>query len=438
MLTDGLNKVLTAPGEQIGNFARFVMFQRKLWWHCAGQLIMNRANQQAAALSYQTIFGVVPVVIVMLLIFQAIPASSQVSGKIKTMIYAQMHVAAVEIPSPSEPGKRMKLTEHLESILQNFFSEQSKGTATVLSTLFIIYAAIGLLSIIERTFNNICHVGRGRSLLGSIVNYWAILTLGPLLIAAAIYVSAMFSAVGQVSSMFAPFILHYLLSVLGFFLLYQVMPNIRLSWKSTLWGASVAALVWTLVKAGFGYYVVTFKPYTTLYGAMALVPLTVFWIYVTWLIVLFGLQLTYTTQFLKNLEDAKQAAMRKNENYFIGGDVSAMNIMAFVASEFSKGSGPVPAEVLCSKLNMPAEFAEKMLPHLVRSGLLVRTSEPAAGYVPATDAANIKLSDIAKAVDDAGISQNTGNARETTRRLRENVIEGFSKRTLAELVEDWR
>jgi DNA-binding IscR family transcriptional regulator len=84
------------------------------------------------------------------------------------------------------------------------------------------------------------------------------------------------------------------------------------------------------------------------------------------------------------------------------------------------------------------QAAEKMLPHLVKSGLLVRTSEPVAGYVLATDAANIKLSDIAKAVDDAGIAQNTGNTREATRRMRASTIEDFSKHTLAELIEDWR
>jgi membrane protein len=438
MLTERLRELLSTPTERLGKMTRFGVFQWKLWKHCARQLMINRANQQAAALSYQTIFGIVPVAIVMLLIFQAVPTSSHVSGKIKNMVYDQMHLSAMEIPSPDDSGKKMKLTDHIEGILGKFFSEQSRGAATVMSTIFIIWAAIGLLSIVEKTFNDICRVGKGRSFIGRIVNYWAILTLGPLLMAAAIYISTAFTAVGQVSSMFAPVILNYLLSVVGFFLLYLVMPNIRLSWKSTLWGAAVAALVWTLVKAGFGYYIVNFKPYATLYGAMALVPLSVLWIYITWLIVLFGLELTYTTQYLKTLEDAEQAAIRKNDKYFIGGDVSAMNIMAFIASSFSKKNGPVTTEVLCSKLSMPAEFAEKMLPHLVKSGLLVRASEPVAGYILATDAANIWLADIARAVDEAGIAQNTGLPREATRRMRANTIEGLSKHTLAELCDDWK
>jgi DNA-binding IscR family transcriptional regulator len=77
-------------------------------------------------------------------------------------------------------------------------------------------------------------------------------------------------------------------------------------------------------------------------------------------------------------------------------------------------------------------------PHLVKSGLLVRASEPVAGYILATDAANIWLADIARAVDEAGIAQNTGLPREATRRMRANTIEGLSKHTLAELCDDWK
>jgi YihY family inner membrane protein len=428
-----MRKLLTTPTEELGNAARFCVFQMKLWRHCVRQLILNRADQQAAALSYQTIFGIVPVVIVMLLIFQAIPASSQIGDKIKTMAYQQLHLTAVEIPSPDNPAATVKLTDHLETIFRKFFSEQSRGTATVLSTVFIIWAALALLSIIESTFNSICRVTRGRSFLGRIVNYWAILTLGPMLIALAIYVSTSFAAVREVRLAVAPTVLNYLLGVLGLFLLYQVMPNTRLSWKSTLWGSAVAALVWTGVKAGFGSYVVHFKPYATLYGAMALVPLSVLWIYITWLIVLFGLELTYTTQNLETLEDAERQIASRREDFFIGGDVLAMSIMAMVATAHSRRTGPVPAETICSKLNVPPELAQKMLSRLVSRGLLVRTSEPCDGYVPATEAANIRLSDIAVAVDEAG--QNALLTAEATRRVRQETIERLAQHTLAELVE---
>jgi membrane protein len=437
MFAEKLREMLSTPTEKLGKTARFGVFQYKIWKHCIRQLIINRAREQAAALSYQTIFGIVPVVIVMIMIFQAIPSSSQVSGRLKNAVYEQMHLSAVEIPDPEKPGEKMKLTEHLEGIMQKFFSEESRGKTTLLSTLFIIYAAIGLLSTIEATFNTICHVSQGRSFLARIVNYWAILTLGPLLIGAAIYVSTTFSAFGQVQSFFAPAIINYVISVIGLFLLYLVMPNVRLGWKSTLWGAAVAALVWSIVKAGFGFYVVEYRPYSNLYGAMALVPLSVFWVFITWLIVLFGLELSYTTQHLSTLEDAERIAAHKNQHYFIGGDVSTMNIMAFISAAYSSRHAPVTMETICSRLNMPAEFAEKMLPHLVKCKLLMRTSDPIAGYVPATDARNIKLSDIARAVDDAGIAHNATMTRHATMQMREASVEKFSEHTLEELAKDW-
>jgi membrane protein len=436
MFTEKLRELLSTPTERLGNFARFGVYQYKIWKHCVQQLTLNRAREQAAALSYQTIFGIVPVVIVMLMIFQAIPSSSEVSSRLKNTVYDKLNLSAIEIPS-GEGGKMTKLTDYLEGTMKNFFSEQSRGNITILSTVFIIYAAIGLLSTIEATFNNICHVGRGRSFIARIVNYWAILTLGPLLLGTAIYVSTAFSAVGKVSSFFAPVVINYLISVLGFYMLYLVMPNVRLGWKSTLWGSAVAALVWTIVKEGFGFYVIHYKPYSNLYGAMALVPLSVFWVYVTWLIVLFGLELTYTTQHLKTLEDAEQMSVRKNDNYFIGGDVSAMNIMAYIAAAHSTGKLPVTMETLCSRLNMPSEFADKMLPHLVRSGLLVRTSEPATGYAPAADPRSIRLADIARAVDEAGIAQNATMTRPAVKQMRAASVQQFSEHTLDELAKDW-
>lgn len=436
MFTEKLRELLSTPTERLGKFGRFGVFQYKIWKHCIRQLIINRAKEQAAALSYQTIFGIVPVVIVMLMIFQAIPQSNEVSGRLKATVYDKLNLSAIEIPS-GDNGQPTKLTDHLEGIMKTFFSEQNRGNITILSTVFIIYAAIGLLSTIEATFNNICHVGRGRSFIMRIVNYWAILTLGPLMMGTAIYISATFAAVGKVSAFFAPVIINYVIGVFAFYMLYLVMPNVRLGWKSTLWGAAVAALVWTIVKEGFGFYVVHYKPYSNLYGAMALVPLSVFWIYVTWLIVLFGLQLTYATHNLKSLEDAEQMAVSKNENYFIGGDTTAMNIMAFIASAYGSRNAPVTTETICSRLNLPAEFAEKMLPHMVRSGLLARTSEPVVGYVPATDPRNIRLSDIAMAVDDAGIAQNATMTRQSTKQMRAAAIKHFSEHTLDELARDW-
>jgi DNA-binding IscR family transcriptional regulator len=78
-----------------------------------------------------------------------------------------------------------------------------------------------------------------------------------------------------------------------------------------------------------------------------------------------------------------------------------------IAAAFEANDAPVSSEVICTKLDMPAEFGEKILAHLVRRGLLIKTSDPKVGFVLARDAANIRLSDIAAAVAEVGFAQST-------------------------------
>ncbi|HEW79555.1 MAG TPA: hypothetical protein ENH34_06315, partial [Phycisphaerales bacterium] len=76
-----------------------------------------------------------------------------------------------------------------------------------------------------------------------------------------------------------------------------------------------------------------------------------------------------------------------------------------IAAAFEANTAPVSSEVICSKLNIPAEFSDKILNHLVASGIIAKTSDPKAGFLPAKDPANIKLSDVAAAVAQAGFAQ---------------------------------
>jgi len=167
---------------------------------------------------------------------------------------------------------------------------------------------------------------------------------------------------------------------------------------------------------------------------MALIPMTVVWIYITWLTVLFGLQLTYTTQHLQTLDDAEIAAAKKNEEYFIANDLTVINIAREIAAAFEMDLAPVPQEVICSKLGIPAEFGEKILDHLVNSNLIVRTSEPKEGFLPARDPANIKLSEIAEAVDAAGLAQSTSDWPATARQVSQSRRDVLTHHTLKQIV----
>ena len=436
MLT--LDKLLTTPTTQLGKAGRFVVFQIKLWSHCAKLLKRNRSGQQAAALSYHTIFGIVPLAIVMLLIFQSFPAYSDVREAVKKFVYNQANFSTFKSPAPSgeDSQETLALTEHLDGLVARFFTETNKGQIGLFSVLFVIWAALSLLATIEKSFNNIWHVATGRNFLHRIISYWALLTLGPLLLGAGIYMVTRYSTFVRlretVLSNIAPAVLSYIVAVVAFFLLYFVLPNTKVKVKAAIWGAAVAALVWIVAKSIFGYSITEFKLYSTVYGVMALIPMTVVWVYITWLTVLFGLQLTYTTQHLKSLDAAEIAAARKTEEYFIANDLTIINIVREIAAAFQTNQAPVPPEDICSKLGIPAEFGQKILDHLVNSRLIVRTSDPVAGFLPAKEPAKIKLSEIAEAMETAGIAQPASDRWPGMKQIAESQRNILAQHTLEE------
>ena len=100
MLT--LTELLTTPSTQLGRASRFIVFQIKLWSHCARLLRLNRAGQQAAALSYRTIFGIIPLAIVMLLLFRLFPTYSDIGQKMKSLIYDELRLSNIMYSSGNE------------------------------------------------------------------------------------------------------------------------------------------------------------------------------------------------------------------------------------------------------------------------------------------------------------------------------------------------
>jgi membrane protein len=434
-----LEKILTMPTEQLGKASHFLVFQIKLWWHCTRLLIKNRAGQQAAALSYHTIFGLVPLAVVTLLIFQSIPAYKGMGDKVKGLIYEQLHLSTIEYTDAANPEKSIKLTEHFDRVVGKVFTGMNEGTIALLSAVLIIWAALGLLSTIEKAFNDIWHVGKGRDLLHRIINYWALLTLGPLLLGAGVYVTTRYAVIGRIEktvlSNIAPAVLSYIVAVVAFFLLYLVLPNTKVRAKAAVFGAAVAALAWSFAKWGFGLYVTKLIPYSEVYGVLGLIPMVVFWIFITWLTVLFGLQLTFTMQHLKSLDAAEIAAAKKTEEYFIANDLTAINIVREVAAAFEQNNAPLAAEVISSKLNIPAEFVEKILNHLVGSGIIVKSSEPRVGFVPAREPANISLSDIAEAVAKVSFAQSATGQPEGLEQIARSQRDALNQYSLKQILD---
>lgn len=436
-------ELLTTPTAQLSRVSRFLAFQIKLWSHCIRLLKRNRAGQQAAALSYYTIFGLVPLAIVVLLIFQSLPNSEDFAERLKQFTYDQFHLNQIEYTQDVQGVEEtVRLTDKLDTIVSGFFGGLDRKSLSVLSVVLVVWAASVLLSTIERAFNRIWHVSRGRHFFNRIVSYWAVLTLGPLLMSAGIYVTTQYGALAVIEktvlSHMAPYVANYCLSVVGFFLLYFVLPNTKVKPGPALWGAAVAALVWSVAKYGFSTYVTEFIPYSKIYGVLGLIPLTIFWIHITWLIVLFGLQLTYTTQHLNTLEAAEIEARRpaQQHEHFIANDLTVVNLAREIAQSFERNEGPVDSEVLCSRLDIAPELGEELIEQLIEKGLLVKTSAPRVGLAPARAPGQIKLSEIADALAEVAQAQPQPGEEPQFGKLVQAQRQFLSEHTLGEILSN--
>jgi membrane protein len=170
------------------------------------------------------------------------------------------------------------------------------GKLGLLSALFLAVTAAMLLATIEDTLNSIWRVARPRPALQKVLTYWTMVTLGPLLFGVSLSLSGYAFALGQrygIDTARLPLsqvaaVLPWLLELLGFALLYTVIPNRTVLLRHGLIGALVATFAFEVLKKGFGLYVAGAADYRTIYGALAAVPLFLVWMYLSWATALIG------------------------------------------------------------------------------------------------------------------------------------------------------
>jgi membrane protein len=252
------------------------------WTFLVRRFLDNQGVNTAAALTYTTLFAVVPMMTVTFSMLSAIPAFQGSGEQVQSFIFRNF------VPSAGET-----LQQYLTS-----FTEQARqltwiGVAVLAATAFL------MLVTIEKAFNGIWRVRQPRRGASSFLLYWAILSLGPLLLgggfAISTYVTSLSIISGPDALLGAKTLLKFmplLSSIAAFTLLYATVPNARVPLAHACLGGLFAAVLFEVAKMLFGLYVQLFPSYQLVYGAFATVPLFLLWIYLSWLIVLFGAELT--------------------------------------------------------------------------------------------------------------------------------------------------
>ena len=255
----------------------------QLWLSLAKEIWEGNRDQKlsqiAASLAYTTILSLVPMITIATILIGYLPKVIQVKNAFKTWL----------LDTYMPGGINQQVFIYLDQ-----FSAQARGL-TLLGIAGLFITAIMTLSVIEKAFNQIFKVHQSRPLFKKVLIYSAATFLGPILLGAGIYLSgALFSATeGWIEALSIGFsliatIAPILLAVLVFAVVYKVLPYSQILWKDALFGALFAAISFELMKFGFALFLTHTAFYKTVYGAFAIFPLALLWIYLTWWITLAG------------------------------------------------------------------------------------------------------------------------------------------------------
>lgn len=185
----------------------------------------------------------------------------------------------------------------VQQTIGEFVDNASKGGAIGIGALVIF--ALMLISNIDKVLNQIWKSPKKRPLIISFSIYWMVITLGPLFVGASIAISSYVISLGGlqagVFSGVMEFFLRWLplfFSVLAFLMMYLMVPNVRVKVRDALIGAVIAAILFELTKKGFAIYISNFPSYQAIYGALAAIPILFVWVYLSWIVVLIGAEIT--------------------------------------------------------------------------------------------------------------------------------------------------
>lgn len=337
----------------------------------------ERATQTAGSLTYTTLLSLVPLLTVALGITTAFPVFDQWIGSLQLFI--------LENVLPDTPA----VTTIIDQI--NNFTE-NVGRLTAIGIFGFIVTSVMLMLTVDNALNRIFRVQRRRTILHNIFIYWAVITLGPILIGASL--SASYIAVKEATGALqldmvrdaVLGVIPFLLTCIALTLLYGVVPARTVEWQHALTGGVLAAIGFEIAKRGFAIYLSRVPTYTLIYGAFATIPIFLIWLYLSWLVVLTGAIFT-----------AMLPAFRaKAERHRVPGEELAdgLGVLGVLARAHRDGR-VVRLNALARELRLLPDRVEQILERATALGWVARTDRD--GWVLTRDAMTIQVADVYRA-----------------------------------------
>jgi membrane protein len=364
--------------EKVRNFVRRDLWDPDFYQQSLGRRILIQPGQavtlvvrdfiadhcllRASALTFASVLAIVPLLALMFALLKGFG----VQNRLEPLILEHIAVGSDQIVS--------QIVAYIDNT--NVGRLGMVGLATLLLTV------LALLSNIEKSFNAVWGVEETRSLFRRFADYFSVVTIGPLLILSAISMTSSLQSTALVEALknysyvgdlvlFLFKILPFLGMWIAFTALYIFMPNTRVRVSTAFAGGVIGGSLWQLAQFGYVHFQVGVSKYNAIYGTMAALPIFMIWIYLSWLIVLLGLEVSYT---LQNLGALRQQIRETSFNQ-VGHEKVALAVVLLTAKIFHRGEKPWSLERIVSYLQYPPRLVRGEVIRLKNMGFLSQISE---------------------------------------------------------------
>lgn len=336
----------------------------------------KKLTQVASSLTYTTVLSLVPLLAVVLSLFTAFPLFAEFRYALESFL------AGTVMPSV--------VSDTVMSYL-NQFAAKASGLTTI-GGLVLIVTSVMLFRTIDEAFNDIWQVETRRPLRQRVLVYWALLSLGPILVGASLWALTVLAreSLGMIGDI--PAAANLTLSMLplvltgtGFSALFFTVPNRSVRWKDALIGGFCTAVVLEILRVGIAYYLSKFPSYTVIYGTFATIPIFLLWVYMSWMVILLGATITALLPALRQRRWAQQ-------HYVGAAYLDGVRVLHVLWEGWRKQTPGQHIGELCERLDLHQDELDNVLHTLKRLGYVVDTEhDELETWVLACDPARAEL-----------------------------------------------
>ena len=339
------------------------------------EFFKDEAMIVANGLAFKTIFSLIPVAAVFVYVSSIFPAFSDYKGKIAEII--------VEYLLPDVSADLLKI---IDSFVSNV------GTVGLVGVVGLIYISLSLFLTIDNQVNRIWQVKRSHSYLQRILIYWAFLSFLPFLLGGYFYYSKILDSlllpIFPKLDNFHSKTVSFVLLELFFFLIYYVIPNIKVHFSKALIVAALSALFWTILRWIFSYYTKIAIGNWVIYGSVAAVVFAFIWIYFNWLVLLFGVELIKVWQEKLYL---RQPIIHKFFLYDLG---IIIYILKALDDDFKKTGHGVTLDDFSHKLNISRDELALLFQLMKENFIVINDSDNFQCFHLSRNISSIMLEEI--------------------------------------------